>query len=136
MTHGGQSSRVALACHHPDRHLAAAAAVVDAFAMSERATDRTADDEQDKAEAALTAHEAATRLGLSERTVRRAIARGELRAVKRAGAFRIAPADLQRFRARRDRAGWWPGVEPSDARSADEPQRREPPQLIPLPGRP
>jgi excisionase family DNA binding protein len=47
----------------------------------------------------LSAHEAAVALGVSERTVRRAIARGELPAAKRAGVYRIAPADLARYRA-------------------------------------
>lgn len=45
----------------------------------------------------LTAREAAEALGISERTVRRAIARGTLPATKRAGAYRIAPADLMRY---------------------------------------
>lgn len=46
----------------------------------------------------LTARAAAERLGVAERTIRRAIVRGELRAVKRAGAFQIDPADLDRYR--------------------------------------
>jgi excisionase family DNA binding protein len=46
----------------------------------------------------LSAREAATTLGVSERTVRRAIARGMLPAAKRAGVYRIALADLARFR--------------------------------------
>jgi excisionase family DNA binding protein len=45
----------------------------------------------------LTARSAAARLGVDERTIRRAIARGELRAVKRAGVFQILPMDLDRF---------------------------------------
>ena len=64
--------------------------------MGERAADGTPDSGQDPA-VALTAREAAARLGVAERTVRRAIARGELPAAKRAGAFAIAPADLERF---------------------------------------
>src|SRR3954452_9154711 len=48
----------------------------------------------------VSAREAAATLGVSERTVRRAISRGELAATKQAGVFRIAPADLARYRAR------------------------------------
>lgn len=47
----------------------------------------------------LSAREAAAALGLSERTIRRAIARGELPAVKRGGTYRIAPEDLDGYRA-------------------------------------
>ncbi len=47
----------------------------------------------------LNAREAAARLGVHERTVRRAIARGEIAAAKRAGIFRIAPDELERYRA-------------------------------------
>jgi hypothetical protein len=39
-------------------------------------------------------------LGVSERTVRRAIARGELPAAKRDGVYRIGPADLTPDQAR------------------------------------
>jgi non-specific serine/threonine protein kinase len=46
----------------------------------------------------LSAREAAAMLGVHERTIRRAIARGELTAIKQAGLFRIAPADLERYR--------------------------------------
>ena len=42
----------------------------------------------------LTAREAAAVAGVSERTIRRAVARGELPAGKHAGAYRIAPADV------------------------------------------
>ena len=48
----------------------------------------------------LSAREAAAALGVSERTVRRAIARGDLGATKRAGVYRIAPGDLARYRDR------------------------------------
>jgi excisionase family DNA binding protein len=44
----------------------------------------------------LSAREAAVVLGVSERTVRRAIARGELSATLHAGVYRIAPDDLAR----------------------------------------
>ena len=46
----------------------------------------------------LSAREAAAVLGVSERTVRRAIARGELAAEIHAGVYRIAPADLAHYR--------------------------------------
>lgn len=50
----------------------------------------------------LSAREAAQLLGVNDRTVRRAIARGELPAVLHAGVYRIAPDDLARYRAGRD----------------------------------
>ena len=43
-------------------------------------------------------------MGVSQRTIRRAIARGELPATKRAGVFRIASVDLPRYLARSGRA--------------------------------
>jgi excisionase family DNA binding protein len=49
----------------------------------------------------LSAWEAAAALGLNERTVRRAIARGELAAPKLGRAYRIAPAALRDYQARR-----------------------------------
>ncbi|MDQ3694774.1 MAG: AAA family ATPase [Chloroflexota bacterium] len=48
----------------------------------------------------LTARAAAAAIGVNERTIRRAIARGELPATKEAGVYRITPADLSRYRAR------------------------------------
>jgi len=48
----------------------------------------------------LSAREAATALGVSERTVRRAIQRGELIATKHAGSFQITPAALDDYRRR------------------------------------
>lgn len=48
----------------------------------------------------LSAREAATALGISERTVRRAIQRGELPATKRAGSFHITPSALDAYRRR------------------------------------
>jgi non-specific serine/threonine protein kinase len=51
----------------------------------------------------LNARSAAARLGVDERTIRRAIARGELPAAKRAGAFQISAADLDGFQRRRSR---------------------------------
>jgi excisionase family DNA binding protein len=47
----------------------------------------------------LSATAAAALLGVSQRTVRRAIARGDLPAAKHAGIYRIAPVDLARYRA-------------------------------------
>src|SRR5215207_1006872 len=52
---------------------------------------------------ALTAKEAARVAGVHERTIRRAIARGELPAAKRAGIFQIAPEALVQYRARHRR---------------------------------
>ena len=54
-----------------------------------------------RAENWLSATEAAAALGVSQRTVRRAIARGDLPANKRSGAYRIALPDLARFRQAR-----------------------------------
>ena len=70
----------------------------------------------------LSARDAAAALGVSERTVRRAIARGDLPATKRAGVYRIAPADLERYRV-----GNGPPAPP-----AIRPQR-DPPRLVPFP---
>jgi excisionase family DNA binding protein len=46
----------------------------------------------------LTARQAAVAVGLHERTIRRAIGRGELKATKQGSVFQIAPADLARYR--------------------------------------
>ena len=46
----------------------------------------------------LSAREAATALGVSERTIRRAIHRGEIVATKHAGSFQITPAALDDYR--------------------------------------
>lgn len=48
----------------------------------------------------FSASDAAFAAGVSERTIRRAIARGDLPATKHAGIYRIAAADLERFRLR------------------------------------
>lgn len=53
--------------------------------------------------AILTARGAACVLGVAERTIRRAIARGDLPAFKDAGVFRILPADLSAYAQRRAR---------------------------------
>jgi excisionase family DNA binding protein len=71
--------------------------------MDERAADTA--DRADTAPAthpvaALSARAAAEVLGVSTRTVRRAIARGELPATKYAGTYRIAPDALATFRRR------------------------------------
>jgi excisionase family DNA binding protein len=49
----------------------------------------------------LTAREAADVLGVNERTIRRAIARGNLDAAKHGGAFRIRRDALERYRDQR-----------------------------------
>jgi non-specific serine/threonine protein kinase len=49
----------------------------------------------------LSAREAAAVIGVSERTIRRAIARGALPATLHAGVYRIAPDDLARFQQSR-----------------------------------
>jgi non-specific serine/threonine protein kinase len=49
----------------------------------------------------LSAREAAAVLGVHERTIRRAIARGELEASKHGGAYQISRDDLERLRLRR-----------------------------------
>jgi excisionase family DNA binding protein len=46
----------------------------------------------------LTARQAAVAVGLHERTIRRAIGRGELKATKQGSVFQIAPGDLARYR--------------------------------------
>ena len=52
----------------------------------------------------LTAQSAAARLGVAERTIRRAIDRGELRAVERAGKFHITLEALDRYERMRSRS--------------------------------
>ena len=60
--------------------------------MDRGTDDRTPDSGQAAgAGESLSAREAAAVLGVNERTVRRAIARGALPAAKRAGVYRIAP---------------------------------------------
>src|SRR5262249_58834749 len=49
----------------------------------------------------LSAREAATILGVSERTVRRAIVRGELPASLHASVYRIARGDVDRYQTQR-----------------------------------
>lgn len=64
--------------------------------MGEQATKRARDAPSDPAKTLLTTREAAERLGVHERTVRRAIARGDIPALKESGAYSIAAAALAR----------------------------------------
>jgi excisionase family DNA binding protein len=68
----------------------------------------------------VSASEAAALLGVSQRTIRRAIARGDLPATKQRGVYHIAPDDLTRYQA-------------SHGLSPRSPQ--ETPRLIPFPRR-
>ena len=69
--------------------------------MDKRAAPWTTDGGPATADAGwFSASAAAAVLGVSQRTIRRAIARGDLSATKRAGVFRIAPDDLERYRTR------------------------------------
>jgi excisionase family DNA binding protein len=72
----------------------------------------------------VSASAAAAALGVSQRTIRRAIARGDLPAVKHGGVYRIAPGDLEGYRPRGRVAG--PSQTPRD---------RSLPRLIPFPAR-
>ena len=66
--------------------------------MTDRAGDRTPGTGHAPREGTgMSALEAAAALGLSERTIRRAIAQGHLNASKRGGVYRIAPDDLARY---------------------------------------
>ncbi len=62
-----------------------------------RSTQQPLDATHDMAEADLTTLEAAQRLGVSERTIRRAIVRGDIPARKQGGAYRIAAKVLERI---------------------------------------
>src|SRR5215211_4074421 len=64
--------------------------------MSEPATQRDQDALHDPAETMLTTRQAAERLGVHERTVRRAIARGAIPALKLGAGYRISAAALAR----------------------------------------
>ena len=95
-------------------------------AMSEQAADpertgHAAAPDTPAAALPLSAREAAAALGVDERTVRRAIARGELPAIKRAGSYQIAPAALAAYQAQRP-AG----------RHNRPPAVPAPPRLVPL----
>ena len=97
--------------------------------MGEHAEERTPDTGQSAGY--LTAREAATRLGINERTIRRAIARGDLPATKGSGVYRIARSALVSFQAR-DRTRT-----PPSALTANFPPRLVPPpprdHAVPLP---
>src|SRR5215217_2838046 len=74
-------------------------------AMDEQDADRTPDSGQAAGVGdVLSAREAGAVLGVSERTVRRAIAQGDLRATKDAGVYRIVPADLAHYETSRRRS--------------------------------
>jgi non-specific serine/threonine protein kinase len=93
--------------------------------MAEREANRTPDTGQNVEEQdTLSASDAAVILGVNERTIRRAIARGDLPAVKRSGTYQIAPPDLARYRARRPIVG-----------SSQTLARVSPPHLTPFPPR-
>ena len=85
----------------------------------------------------LTARAAAAALGVHERTVRRAVERGELTVTKFAGTFRIAPADLERYRQRLEGTALRPAAagrpHPRRRSAAALPVRLDPPALPPLP---
>src|SRR6187200_2689977 len=68
----------------------------------------------------LSATEAAAALGVNQRTIRRAILRGELPAAKRAGVYRIAPVDLARYGSKHGRPG------PPASRLSPDPPRLHP----------
>jgi excisionase family DNA binding protein len=90
--------------------------------MDARATDWTPDSGHAAPPVgSMSAREAAARLGIHERTIRRAIASGQLPAAKRAGTYRIAPTDLGRFQQRR-----------ADAASIPAWTRRQTPKLVPF----
>src|SRR3954468_23774534 len=65
--------------------------------MGTDAMEQSRDTQPRNAEPQLTTREAAARLGVHERTVRRAIARGELPAFKEHGSYRIAIATIDRL---------------------------------------
>jgi predicted ATPase/DNA-binding CsgD family transcriptional regulator len=93
--------------------------------MSERADGQPLDGGQTAdPEAVLSSHEAASILGVTERTVRRAITSGALPATKRSGVYQLLPVDVARYQALLQ-----PSISPR-ARTRPEPAR-----LIPFPGR-
>ncbi len=69
--------------------------------MDNRGLNRTADSGQDEStKQTLSAREAAAVLGVAERTIRRAIARGEIVASKQGRAYQISADALMRYRSR------------------------------------
>jgi excisionase family DNA binding protein len=109
------------------RALALAVTFADALhIMDQHVVDRTPDTGQNAAPPdTLTAREAAEELGVNERTIRRAIARGELAAAKHRGVFRIDPDVLAHYRAQHR-------MPPPLLKGPS----RAPPRLISLPERP
>jgi excisionase family DNA binding protein len=94
-------------------------------AMDNRAAPWTADSGPDAGDAEwLSASAAAALLGISQRTIRRAISRGDLPATKRAGVYRIALVDAFCYQARRRVA-----IQPQT------PIQRDEPRLLPFPDR-
>ncbi len=91
---------VARGTRHP---LVATSDIGDASAtMDGRRSERIPDTGQDTSWVVpLSASAAAVLLGVNERTIRRAIARGELLAVRDARVYWIAPADLAHYQEQR-----------------------------------
>lgn len=83
----------------------------------------------------LSAREAAAALGVNERTIRRAIAKGTLVADKLGGAYRIDPAALAEYRVRTAGVHASPFVAGENAISAAESPAALPSALTPLIGR-
>jgi non-specific serine/threonine protein kinase len=83
----------------------------------------TTDDGSDTGDQ-LSASAAAITLGVSQRTIRRAIARGDLAAVKQGGVFQIATAELMRYRER-ERTSSGNGVQPTRAPARLPPVTRQ-----------
>jgi excisionase family DNA binding protein len=75
----------------------------------------------------LTAQQAAEQVGVHERTIRRAIGRGDLQAIKRHGVFRIAPHALQTWFEHRSNDAPSPhSTEPATTAALLVPPRQEP----------
>lgn len=113
-------------------------------APDDRSRDPPSRPEETSSARPLTAREAADRAGVNERTIRRAIGRGDLAASKHGGAFQIAPLDLDQYlrRRRRFRASGRnvtdpvPGLDPAARRIRLVPliaRRQEPLSSLPRP---
>src|SRR5262245_20568655 len=90
--------------------------------MDKRSEDRTPDTGHELQPDTLSAIAAAAMLNVDERTIRRAIARGEITAAKRGGVYQIFANDLARYRA-----GLRSDVAPKSRERATRPH------LVPLP---
>ena len=105
--------------------------------MDEQAAERTPDTGQRTGAAdLLSARAAADALGVNERTIRRAIARGDLPAAKHAGVYRIAPDDLARYRSAAPRARSHPcpsAPRPAAADPVAPAGERDRPRILPRP---